>query len=143
MAYKPHYRKNPWEADERTMAQHNRILGEVMRGRYADDAVYDLRTMHKEMEFTDGYQVTFIRDGASYTPREYAKIVNEFLKYSVGHWTYISKFNGYPEISFRIGNVRDAYRLARKYGQESIFSWANEEDVKVPERRIRNGRAQV
>lgn len=137
MAYKPHYKKNLWEADERTMAQHNRLLGEVVRGRYADDAVYDLRTMHKEMEFTDGYQVTFVQDGASYTPKEYANILNEFLNVAIGHWTYISKFNGYPEISFRIRSTRDAYRLARKYGQKSIFDWSTMEDVKVPERRIR------
>ena len=119
------------------MAQHNRLLGEIVRGRYPDDAVYDLRTMHKE-DFSDGYQVTFIREGASYTPREYATIVNEFLRYSIGHWTYVSQFNGYPEISFRIKGVRDAYWLARKYGQKSVFSWATDEDVKVPERRQRS-----
>ena len=137
MAYKPYYKKNLWEADERTMAQHNRLLGDIVRGRYPDDAVYDLRTMHKE-NFSDGYQVTFLREGATYTPREYATIVNEFLRYAVGHWTHVSQFNGYPEISFRIKGIRDAYRLARKYGQQSIFSWATDEDVKVPERRIRS-----
>ena len=135
MAYKPYYKKNLWEADERTMAQHNRLLGEVVRSR-TDDAVYDLRTMHKET-FDDGYQVTFVRDGASYTPKEYAQMVNEFLRYSVGHWTQVSQFNGYPEISFRIKGVRDAFRLARKYGQKSVFAWNTMEDVKVPERRQR------
>ena len=142
MAYKPYYKKRPWEADERTMAYHNHLLGEIVRGRYADDAVYDLRTMHKE-DFTNGYQVTFIHDGASYTPKEYASVMNEFLRYAVGHWTHVSQFNGYPEISFRIPNIRDAYRLARKYQQTSIFDWSTYEDVKVPERRIRNGRVQV
>lgn len=137
MAYKPHYKKNLWEADERTMAQHNRMLGDVVRGRYADDAVYDLRTMHKE-DFDDGYQVTFVHDGASYTPKEYADVVNEFLRYSVGHWTQVSQFNGYPEISFRIPKIRDAYRLARKYGQKSVFGWREKEDMRVPKRRIRN-----
>lgn len=135
MAYKPYYKKNPWEADERTMAQHNRYLADAVR--YADDGVYDLRTMHKETEFDSGYQVTFVHDGASYTPKEYANIVNEFLAVSVGHWTNISKFNGHPEISFRVRTVRDAYRLARKYGQKSVFSWETMEDVKVPERRQR------
>lgn len=136
MPYKPRYKKRPWEADERTMAYHNRLLGEVIRGRYDDDAVYDMRDFSKET-FEDGYQVTFFRSGDSYTPREYANIVNEFLYYSMEHRANISKFNGYPEITFRIASLRDAYRLARKYGQKSIFSWATDEDVKVPERRIR------
>lgn len=140
MAYKPRYRKNVWEADERTMAQHTRLLGEVARdikrGVYTQDAVYDLRTMHRE-DFDNGYQVTFVRDGASYTPKEYANVVNEFLRFSVGHWTHVSQFNNYPEITFRIGNKRDAFRLARKYGQTSVFDWANKSDLKVPERRKR------
>lgn len=137
MPYKPYYKRNVWEADERTMAQHNRLLGDVVRGRYADDAVYDLRTMIKQDSYTDGYQVTFVHDGMSYTPKEYAEVVNEFLKVSVGHWTHVSQFNGYPEISFRIKGIRNAYRLARKYGQKSIFDWSTREDVKVPDRRIR------
>ena len=137
MVYKPRYKKQPWEADERTMAQHNRYLGEVMRGHYPDDAVYDLRTMHKEMSFDKGYQVTFVRGGTSYTAKEYANVVNDFLRSSIGHWTYISKFNGYPEITFRVNSAREAFRLARKYGQTSVFDWAKKEDVKVPERRKR------
>ena len=139
MAYKPYYKKKPWEADERTMAYHTRLLGALVRGRYDDDAVYDLQDFSKET-YTSGYQVTFIHKGANYTPREYARVVNEFLRYAVDHKANISKFNGYPEVTFRIQGIRDAYRLARKYQQTSIFDWATNEDVKVPERRIRNGR---
>lgn len=118
------------------MAYHNRLLGEVVRGRYADDAVYDIRDFSKE-SFNDGYQVTFLHDGDSYTPKEYARIVNEFLRYAYEHRANISQFDGYPEVTFRIPNIRDAYRLARKYGQESVFDWANKADVKVPQRRRR------
>lgn len=133
MAYKPRWKKRWWEADERTMAQHNNLFGEIMRGRYID-AVYTMEGF-SQRTYDDGYQVTFLKDGATYTPREYATIVNEFLEYATDHRANISKFNGYPEISFHIEGKRNAFRLARKYGQESVYDWSDDENLKVPERR--------
>lgn len=123
----------PWMANERTMAYHTRLLGEMARGDYLDDRTYSLDFI--EQHPSDGYQVTFIRGGESYTPQQYAEIVNAFLEYVPNHKASITKFNGYPEITFRIDNIRNALRLARKYGQHAVWDWMNEEEIEVESRR--------
>lgn len=116
------------------MATHNRILGVLTNADYADNMAYDLRDLER-VKFDSGYQVGFLRNGASWTPLEYANMVNDFLRFVPGHRASVTKALGYPEITFRVNNIRNALRLARRYGQVSIWDWANEEEVKVNGRR--------
>ena len=126
-------KKEPWMANERTMAYHTRLLGEMARGDYLDNRTYSLD--FEEQRPTSGYQVTFIRGGDSYTPTQYAEIVNAFLEYVPNHKASITKFNGYPEITFRVEGIRNALRLARKYDQHAVWDWMNEEEIEVESRR--------
>ncbi len=129
-----HLRRERWEANERTLASHTRILGEISSAKYGDNATYDLSD-YRRIAYEDGYQVAFIRPGANYNPVDYATMVNDFLRYVPGHKANATKVNGYPEITFRFTNLRTAMRLARKYKQVSIWDWANEEELLVKERR--------
>ena len=123
-----------WMANERTMAIHTRLLGEIVRNDYEDNATYSIDDFTRQTP-TGGYQVTFIRGGDSYTPTEYAKIVNAFLEYVPNHKASITKFNGYPEITFRVEGIRNALRLARRYGQHAVWDWMNNEEIEVNSRR--------
>lgn len=124
----------PWMANERTMAMHTRILGEIFKDEYDDNTTYGLNDFEKQ-NFRDGYQVTFVRGGDNYTPTEYANIVNAFLDKVPDHKASITKYNGYPEITFHIPKIRSALWLARKYGQTAIWDWMNDEEVEINSRR--------
>ena len=135
MSYKPRYKKLPWEADERTQAQHERALRELEDVRYPNQRMYDVATLKGE-SFDEGFEVTFWQDGVNYTSSEYANVVNEFLKYVPDHKAHAWKVNNQPRIYFRIPDTRAAYRLARKYNQPIIWDNERDEEVKItPPRR--------
>ena len=121
-------KKEKWMANERTLAQHQRIVGELRKDAYPDYNTYNIATLGIE-SYHDGYQVTFWNIGDNYSPEEYADRVNEFLQHVPGHITHAGKFEGSPEISFRILSKRTALRLARKYNQISVWDWKNEEEI--------------
>ena len=127
-------KEEPWMANERTMAIHNRILEEIFQDEYDDNKTYGLNTL-REQTFNSGYQVAFIQRGDSYTPQEYANIVNAFLDKVPDHKASVTKVNGYPVITFHISNTRSALHLARKYGQNAIWDWTNDEEVEINSRR--------
>ena len=121
-------KREKWMANERTQAQHYRIVRELDRDEYPDYSTYDIADL-RIVSYNNGYQVTFWNIGDDYTPREYANRVNEFLQYVPDHITHAGKFDGSAEISFRVPSLRTALRLARKYNQISIWDWAKEEEI--------------
>ena len=126
-------RPEKWMANERTLAQHLRIMGELNRDIYPNLRTYSIDDL-RAVRYNDGYQVTFWHDGDEFTPRQYADVVNEFLQYAPNHITNASKDND-AKISFRIPNLRTALRLARKYDQFSIWDWKTDAEVQVERRR--------
>lgn len=120
-------RKEKWMANERTLAQHLRIVKMLASDRYPDFSTYDIEDLSIK-SYGNGYQVTFWNVGDNYTPSEYADRVNEFLKHVPDHVTNAGKY-GTPEISFRILDKRTALRLARKYNQISVWDWEKEEEI--------------
>ena len=128
-------KRERWMANERTQAQHNRVVKELGSSKYPDFSTYNIATLSID-SYQDGYQVTFWNVGDNYSPQEYADKVNEFLKYVPDHVTNAGKY-GTPEISFRIPNMRTALRLARKYNQISVWDWKNQEEIRA--RRFKSG----
>jgi len=119
------------------MAQHARVLNEINDNRkYPFTGTFHLTNL-KMVQRGSGYQLLFwAGDEDSYTPQEYARIVNELLYYSTNHEADITKRNGVSQISFNIPNKRDAYRLSRKYGNNSVWDWLNNQEINT-ERRLR------
>ncbi len=126
-------------ANERTQAYHKRMVAEVDKPKYPDYSTYDISTL-QTVSYSDGYQVTFWCKGDNYTPDEYARLVNEFLRYVPDHVTNVGKYDG-AEISFRVPDKRTALRLARKYNQISVWDWKAEEEISTggTGRRDKNG----
>ena len=122
-------KRQPWEATERTLSEHKRYVEILRSDQYPDYNTYQLPNLSIVNDFNEGYQVTFWQIGDNYTPSEYARICNEFLKYAVDHVTHAGKFENTPEISFRFLNKRMAMRLARKYNQISIWDWGNGDEI--------------
>lgn len=121
-------KKESWMANERTLSHHLRVVKELGKDKYPDYNTYDIATL-KTVSYSSGYQVTFWCIGDNYSPDEYADKVNEFLAYVPNKVTNAGKFEGSPEISFNVPNLRTALRLARKYNQISIWDWKNEEEI--------------
>ena len=122
--------REDWMANERTQSQHYRIVSELSQDKYPDYNTYDISNL-KIVSYDSGYQVTFWNIGDSYTAEEYADKVNEFLAYVPSKVTNAGKFEGSPEISFNVPNLRTALRLARKYNQISIWDWKEEREIKT------------
>ena len=120
--------REDWMANERTQSQHYRIVSELSQDKYPDYNTYDISNL-KIVSYDSGYQVTFWNIGDSYTAEEYADKVNEFLAYVPSKVTNAGKFEGSPEISFNVPNLRTALRLARKYNQISIWDWKEEREI--------------
>lgn len=133
---KQYWGKENWKATERTMAQHKRVLNEVNGNisKYGYNGMWHLTNM-KIVSHEDGYQVLFWAGDEQFTPEEYARITNEFLRYSTNHEADITKTNGISRISFHIPNIRDAYRLARKYGDNSVWNWMSNKAENVERKR--------
>lgn len=109
-------------ATKRTQAYHQLALKELNSSKYPD-GTYNISTK-KAVEYSKGYQVTFCQIGDNYTPEEYAKLCNIFLKASSDNITSAGKFGGTPEISFNCKSLETAIKLAKKYNQISIWDWA-------------------
>ena len=120
-------KREKWMANERTLAQHLRIVRELSSDVYPDFNTYDVSDLRIK-SYDNGYQVTFWNIGDNYTPEDYADRVNEFLRYVPNHVTNAGKY-GSPEISFRVMSKRTALRLARKYNQISVWDWERQEEI--------------
>ena len=123
-------KKEPWMANERTLAEHRRYV-EILRDnkKYPNNNTYKLPELTFDNNYSEGYQVTFWQIGDNYTPEEYARICNVFLKYAVDHITHAGKFEDTPEISFRFLDKSMAMRLARRFNQISIWDWKEGDNI--------------
>ena len=136
MPVKQYWEREKWRANERTLSQHRRLLDEVSDNRkYPFTGMFHLANL-KLVQHDGGYEMIFWNGDSDYTPQEYAMILNEILRYSTNHEAEISKTAGLASISFHIPNKRDAFRLSRKYGNNSVWDFVNREEIRT-ERRLR------
>ena len=85
-------------ANLETLQEHRSIVERLNDSRYGV-GTYDTSTL-RQVEYPNGYQVTFWQIGDNYSPQQYAERVNEFLRLSSDGRTLAGKFEGSPEISF-------------------------------------------
>ena len=129
--------KRSW-ADERTQGEHERALNELNNNvKYSSSGVFELTNL-RLVSHNGGYQVIFWNPEETYTPSQYANVMNDFMRYSYLHRAEATKEDGEARISFLIPNKRDALRLARRYNQSSVWDWANGRALST-ERRLRRG----
>ena len=126
-------KKEPWMANERTLAQHIRLLGEIGRPEYGNRRVYDIDTL-SAVRHAGGYQV-ILPNIFQYSPEEYADVVNRFLKYVPDHVANVTKGDEVTDISFHIEDKRMAMKLARWVDQHRMFDWATDRYERTERRR--------
>ena len=115
--------KNEGRKDKVSKKKHEEAIKKLESNEY-EDGTYNLGSM-KQVEYDDGYQVTFCQIGDDYTEDEYAELCNEFLDESTDEVVSAGKFGGTPEVSFHVKDRETAERLAKKYNQVSIWDWEN------------------
>lgn len=109
--------------------EHEDAIEELKKDKY-EDGTYDISTM-KQIEYEDGYQVTFCQIGDNYNDIDYQKRVTEFLDASSDKVVSAGKFESTPEISFNVKSQDEAVRLAKKYNQISIWDWKECKEIKT------------
>lgn len=87
------------------------------------DGTYDLETGSSK-DYSDGYQVTFSMTNMDFDDKTYQDLVEKFKTHDHGT-VDAGKFEGYPEISFNVTDLKTAAKLATKYNQISIWDWKN------------------
>ena len=92
-----------------------------------EDGTYDLET-GKLKNYTDGYQVTFSMTDMDFDDKAYQNLVEKFKAHDHGT-VDAGKFEGYPEISFNVTDMKKALKLAYKYNQKSVWDWKNGTDI--------------
>lgn len=109
--------------------EHETAINELKKDKY-EDGTYNLNTM-KQINYTNGFQVTFSQIGDNYNDAEYEQKVNEFLKVSSDKIVSAGKFEGTPEISFNVKDKNTAIKLAKKYNQISIWDWKEQKEIRT------------
>ena len=109
--------------------QHEEAIEELKKDKY-EDGTYNLDTM-KQIEYDDGYQVTFCQIGDNYNDAEYEQKVNEFLNATDDKIVSAGKFESTPEISFNVKSKDEAIKLAKKYNQISVWDWKECKEIKT------------
>lgn len=115
------------------------IIDETMKARLADicdvlsgadypDGTYNLETL-EPMTFKTGYQVTFCCIGDNYDNETFSYLVDMFTENSMDGRTYAGKFDGAPEISWRIADKKTAKRLAKQFNQICIWDWSKSKSI--------------
>ena len=87
------------------------------------DGTYDLETGSSK-DYSDGYQVTFSMTDMDFDDKTYQDLVEKFKTHDHGT-VDAGKYEGYPEISFNVTDLKTAAKLATKYNQISIWDWKN------------------
>lgn len=87
------------------------------------DGTYDLETGSSK-DYSDGYQVTFSMTNMDFDDKTYRDLVEKFKTHDHGT-VDAGKYEGYPEISFNVTDLKTAAKLATKYNQISIWDWKN------------------
>lgn len=92
----------------------------------------------KEVKFKDGYQVSFqttdsetFGENGFMSDDDYDKAVADLGK-SLGSKPYLGVFGREPEVSFHAKTLDDAFKLATKYNQHSVYDWAKGDIVENP-----------
>jgi len=81
------------------------------------DGTYNLNG--EVVEFTEGYQVSFEREGQSVEFKEDAKrILSAIAPLNIGVW------EGVQEFSINIKDLDLALAIARQYNQDAIWDWS-------------------
>ena len=91
------------------------------------DGTYDLETGSSK-DYSDGYQVTFSMTNMDFDDKTYQDLVEKFKTHDHGT-VDAGKFDGYPEISFNVTDIKTAAKLATKYNQISIWDWKNNKEI--------------
>lgn len=91
------------------------------------DGTYDLETGSSK-DYSDGYQVTFSMTDMGFDDKTYQDLVEKFKTHDHGT-VDAGKFEGYPEVSFNVTDLKTAAKLAAKYNQISIWDWKNDRPI--------------
>lgn len=90
-----------------------------------EDGTYNITTK-KSVEYTDGFQVSFVRPEAfeQLNPQDWDNITNYFCEYfkSIAH---IGVYCSDTEVSFHSISCEKALNTMVEYNQESILDWKN------------------
>ena len=95
-----------------------------------EDGTYNLKTL-EACSFDKGFQVTFCNEGDNCTDEKYAFLCSMFSELSCDGETYLGKFGGAPEVSWRFESKKLAKRLARAFNQISIWDWKHSKEIKT------------
>lgn len=109
--------------------RHDGIIKRLSEDTYPS-GTYDMETL-KQINYNEGYQVTFSQIGDNYSNDEYYSLCKEFLKFSIDGKVCAGKFEGTPEVSFNVKDKDTAIALAQKYNQISIWDWRNADEIKT------------
>lgn len=91
------------------------------------DGTYDLETGSSK-DYSDGYQVTFSMIDMDFDDKTYQDLVEKFKTHDHGT-VDAGKYEGSPEISFNVSDIKTAAKLATKYNQISIWDWKNDKPI--------------
>lgn len=112
-----------------TQEEHKRAIEELSKDKYPD-GTYDI-SKYSQVEYENGYQVTFCQIGDNYSAKDYDDRVNEFRSASSDGIVSAGKFESTPEISFHVASREEAIALAKKYNQISIWDWKDCNEIKT------------
>lgn len=85
------------------------------------EGTYDIVT-GKNVEYSDGFQVSFQQTNDNYSQREYNDIVDELTGLTKSN-PHVGVYAGTPEVSFRCMDRKQALEIAKKYNQETVLDW--------------------
>ena len=108
---------------------HNEAIEKLSSDLFSD-GTYDIDTC-ESVEFNKGYQVTFWNIGDDYSDERYDYLVSLFTELSMDGKTYLGKFDGSAEISWRFSNKKLAKKYAKLFNQISIWDWKHCEEIKT------------
>ena len=117
------------EAPRSVQLQHAVAIEKLSSDEYSD-GTYNIGTL-TQVDYDDGFQVTFCQIGDKYTPQQYERLVNRFRAASSDGIVSAGKFGGEPEISFHVADRATAEALAREFNQISIWDWKNQFEIKT------------
>ena len=107
--------------------RHQDVISKLSGDEYSD-GTYNINTL-TQVEYDDGYQVTFCQIGDNYTPQEYEALVRRFTGLSSDGIVSAGKFGGEPEISFHVASREVAEQLAHEFNQVSIWDWHGDNEI--------------
>ena len=90
-----------------------------------EDGTFDMETGKKIMK-TDGYSVSFLQSSDNDDDSAFARKCEECRKKCDGN-VYVGVYGNDPEPSFYTKDRKTAMEIMRKYNQESIWDWENED----------------